>query len=456
MSVKSMDILVAFCKRRGFVFQGSDIYGGLKGTYDYGPLGVELKNNLRRAWWNAMVYERDDVEGLEASLLSNRLIWKYSGHEDGFSDPLVECKDCHTRMREDKMKDTTKCDKCGSKNLTPPREFHLMMKVNMGPVSDNTDYAYLRAETAQGHYINFKNVQNSTSRKIPFGIAQCGKSFRNEITPRNFVFRMREFEQAEMQFFIEPGTDEKWFKTWKEERMKWWIEQGLKEKNLKFEPHGKDDLAHYAKTAGDIEYKFPHGFDELEGVHNRMDFDLGSHTKAQKEFDIQAIVKENTHSNTKLSYTDPLKNKTYIPFVIETAAGLDRAVVAVLNEAYTEEDLGEGKSRLVLKLKKHLSPIKVAVIPLAKNNPELVKLAKSIKNRLQKLGLGRILFENTGNIGKAYRRHDEVGTPLCLTVDFESLEEKPATITVRNRDTMKQKRIEIDKIEDYVLNYYKE
>ncbi|MBN1783448.1 MAG: glycine--tRNA ligase [Alphaproteobacteria bacterium] len=456
MAVKLMETLVAFCKRRGFVFQGSDIYGGLKGTYDFGPLGVELKKNLRQAWWTTMVYERDDVEGIECTHISNKLIWKYSGHEDSFSDPLVECKDCHTRMREDKMVDKTKCDKCGSTNLTEPRPFHLMMKIDMGPVANDEDYAYLRAETAQGTYINFRNVMDSTSRKIPFGIAQHGQSFRNEITPRNFLFRTREFEQAEMQFFVEPGTDKEWFETWKNIRTDWWIKQGLSEKNLRFEPHSPDDLVFYAKPpTGDIEYKFPHGWDELEGIHNRTDYDLGTHTKNQKEFDIQATVKENTHSNTKLNYLDPQTGQNYIPFVIEVAAGLNRGIIAVLNEAYAEEDLGDGKSRIVLKLKKHLAPIKVAVVPLAKNNPELVALAKDVKNRLQKLGLGRILFENTGNVGKAYRRHDEVGTPLCLTIDFESLEEKPASLTVRDRDTMKQERIEIDQIETYVLNYFK-
>ncbi len=453
MSAKSMDDLVSLCKRRGFIFQGSEIYGGLKGTYDYGPLGIELKKNLRNAWWNALVYERDDIEGIEAALLSNRLIWKYSGHEGTFSDPLVECKKCHTRMRADHIKNG-KCENCGSSDLTEPKAFMLMMKTNIGPVDDGTSFAYLRAETAQSTYVNFKNVLDSTSQKIPFGIAQYGKSFRNEITPRNFVFRMREFEQAEMQFFVEPGTDEKWFEDWKKIRMEWWQKQGLKKENLKIVPHPKDKLAHYAKAAEDIEYNFPHGFDELEGIHNRQDFDLGSHTKAQKDFDIKASVIENKDSNAKLNYIDPSSNKNYIPFVVETAAGLDRGVIAVLNEAYTEEDLGDGKERLVLKLAKHLSPIKVAVIPLAKNNEELVKVAHKIKDDLQKLAIGRILFENSGNIGKAYRRHDEVGTPICLTVDFETLEN--GTLTVRDRDTMSQERIKLDDVVNYVTNFFKE
>ncbi len=453
MPAKSMEDLVSLCKRRGFIFQGSEIYGGVKGIYDFGPLGIELKKNLRDAWWGAMVYERDDVEGIECALLYNRLVWKYSGHEDTFSDPLVECKKCHTRMRQDKMKDQSKCDNCGSTDLTEPRKFMLMMKTNIGPVDDGSSFAYLPAETAQGTFINYKNVVDSTSRKIPFGIAQMNQSFRNEITPRNFLFRTRQFEQAEMQFFVEPGTDEQWYDKWKEARKEWWKEQGLSEENMRFEPHPENDLAHYAKAAGDIEYKFPHGFDELEGIHNRQDFDLGSHTKAQADFDIQANVMKNTDSNMKLNYLDPQTNKSYIPFVIEVAAGLNRGIIAVLNEAYTEEDLGDGKSRLVLKLKKHLSPIKAAVIPLARNNEEIVEKAKAMKTRLQKLGLGRILFENSGNIGKAYRRHDEVGTPLCFTVDFDTLED--GTITVRDRDTMEQIRIKEDEVEQYLINYLK-
>ena len=452
MPVKSMEELVSLCKRRGFVFQGSEIYGGLKGTYDMGPLGIELKKNIRDAWWRAMVYERDDVEGLECSHLSHQLVWKYSGHEDTFSDPLVECKKCHARMRQDKMKDQKKCDNCGSTDLTEPRSFMLMMKTNIGPVDDGSSFSYLRAETAQGTYLNFKNVLDSTSRKLPFGIAQHGKSFRNEITPRNFLFRQREFEQAEMQFFVKPGEDEKWFEEWKEIRKNWWIAQGLEEKHLRFLPH--EQLAHYAKAAVDIEYEFPWGFDEIEGIHNRQDFDLGSHTKNQDEFDIQAKVKLNKDSTTKLNYADAVEKENFIPFVVETAAGLDRALIALMNEAYNEETLPDGSTRVVLKFKKHLAPIKVAIIPLKKNHDGIMNKAKEIKDNLLKLGIGRVALENTGNIGKAYRRHDEIGTPLCITVDFETLENQPESVTIRDRDTMEQIRVNTADLASYLKEYF--
>lgn len=454
MAAKSMDELVALCKRRGFVFQSGEIYGGLKGCYDYGPMGIEVKNNLRKSWWNSLIYDRDDIEGLESSLLNNRLVWKHSGHEDGFSDPLVECKSCHSRMREDKMKDRSKCDNCGSTDLTEPRAFHLMMKVNMGPVESDDSYGYLRAETAQTTYVNFKNVMDSTSQKIPFGIAQMGKSFRNEITPRNFVFRMREFEQLEMQYFVNPTEDEKFYEEWKKFRMEWWVKQGISPENLKFEAHGPNDLAHYAKAAADIEYNFPHGFDELEGIHNRQDFDLGSHTKAQEDFDIKAKVLPNKDSSAKLNYVDPQTKENYIPFVIETAMGGDRGFVAILNEAYTVEDLGEGKSRTVLKFAKHIAPVKVAVIPLARNNEELVGKARELHSALKKLQLGRVVFENTGNIGKNYRKHDEIGTPMCVTVDFDTLEK--GVVTVRDRDSMEQAVVKFDELVGYIKNFFAE
>lgn len=452
MTKISMETIVSFCKRRGFVFQGSDVYGGLKGTYDMGPLGIELKKNIRDSWWRAMIYERDDVEGLEASHLSHRLVWKYSGHEDTFSDPLVECKVCHARMRQDKMKDQTKCDSCGSHDLMEPRNFLLMMKTNVGPVDDGSSFAYLRAETAQGTYLNFKNVLDATSRKLPFGIAQHGKSFRNEITPRNFLFRQREFEQAEMQFFVKPGDDIEWYNTWKEIRFAWWQEQGLKKEHLQFTDHVT--LAHYAKAATDIEYLFPWGFDELEGIHNRQDFDLASHTKNQSEYDIKAKVKPNTDSTVNLNYFDPTTKEDFIPFVVETAAGLDRALVAILCEAYEEEDLGNGNMRTVLKLKKHLAPIKVAIIPLKKNNEKIMEKCHEIKKNLLKLGIGRVALENTGNIGKAYRRQDEVGTPLCITVDFETIEQQPESVTIRDRDTMEQHRVNVADLENYLKTYF--
>lgn len=452
MSVKNMEELVNLCKKRGFVFQGSEIYGGLKGTYDLGPLGIELKRNIRDSWWQSLVYERDDIEGIECSHLSHRAVWKHSGHEDTFSDPLVECKDCHTRMREDKMEDPKHCDKCHSDNLMEPRNFLLMMKTNLGPVEDGSSFAYLRAETAQGAYLNFKNVLNSASRKLPFGIAQYGKSFRNEITPRNFLFRQREFEQAEMQFFVRPGEDEKWFEEWRTIRYKWWVDQGINPDNLKITPH--TTLAHYAKAAEDIEYKFPWGYDELEGIHNRQDFDLGSHTKSQESFDIQAKVLPNADSTTKLSYMEQETKKEFIPFVIETAAGLDRAMIALINEAYTEEKLPNGTTRTVLKLKKHLAPIKVAVVPLAKNNPAIMTTGLKVRKALQQLGLGRVVFENSSNIGKAYRRHDEIGTPICVTIDFDTLEKGNHPVTVRDRDTMKQVSVDLENIVDYVRGYY--
>ena len=453
MPAQSMEELVSLCKRRGFIFQGSEIYGGLRGTYDYGPLGVELKKNLKEAWWRAMVYERDDIEGLDAAILMNRLVWKYSGHEGGFHDLLVECKKCHHRMRADHMTEK-KCDQCGATDLTEAKQFSLMLKTNIGPVEDENSFSYLRPETCQGIFVNFKNVLDSTSKKIPFGIAQIGKSFRNEITPKNFIFRVREFEQMEMQYFVTPGEDETFFKTWQNARLQWWQAQGLDLKHLKIHPHGKGELAHYAKEAVDIEYHFPHGMEELEGVHNRTDYDLGSHTKAQKELGISAKVMENTDSNTKLSYTDPQEGKSFVPFVIETSAGVDRGMLAILSEAYTHEKLDNGAERIVLKLKPHLAPIKVAVIPLARNNEELVATAKKIKDDLQKLGLGRILFENSGNIGKNYRRHDEIGTPVCVTVDFETLEKKPQTVTIRDRDTMEQKRLNITELTGYIQKIF--
>ena len=451
MPAKSLDEIVSLCKRRGFLFQGSEIYGGLQGIYDYGPLGVELKNNLKASWWKSIVYERDDVEGLDASILTNKLVLKQSGHEATFVDPLVDCKDCKNRMRADHLKDGA-CEKCGSKNLTDPRPFNMMFKTTVGPVADDDSYAYLRPETAQGIFTNFKNVLDSTARKLPFGIAQIGKAFRNEITPRNFIFRVREFEQMELEFFVEPGSDEEWHQKWVDERIDWWVEQGIPRDRLEIYNATGDELAHYSKATVDIMYHFPHGVEELEGIASRTDYDLGSHTKAQKDYDITAKVNENSSSSTKLVYTDPQAKKAFVPFVIEPSAGVDRGVLAVLNEAYHLEDLGEGKQRTVLKIKPHLSPIKAAVMPLAKNNEEIVGLAKELKKELQALGVGRVLYENVSNIGKGYRRHDEVGTPLCITVDFDSLED--GTVTVRDRDSMEQERVSKDELAGYFLKYY--
>ncbi|MFL2725239.1 MAG: glycine--tRNA ligase [Gammaproteobacteria bacterium] len=449
MTAKTMEELVALCKRRGFIFQSNEIYGGLQGLYDYGPLGVELKNNLKQAWWREMVFDRDDVEGLDASILTKPNVLKFSGHEDTFSDPMVDCKSCNQRFRADQVP-----DHCKEDDLTEPRQFNLMFKTAVGPVEDKDSFAYLRPETAQNIFTNFKNVVDSTSRKVPFGIAQIGKAFRNEITPRNFIFRVREFEQMELEFFVVPGTDDEWHKAWVDARLKWWDEQGVSDENIELYHVPKDELAHYSKATVDIMYKFPHGLEELEGIANRTDFDLGSHSKNQSELNIQAAVMENNESNARLATQNLETKEWYVPYVIEPSAGVDRGVLAVLNEAYKVEDLEDGKTRTVLNLKPHLSPIKAAVIPLKKNHDGLVEIASNIKKNLQQLQLGRILLENSGNIGKSYRRHDEIGTPLCITVDFDSLEDN--SVTVRDRDSMKQTRIEISKLskylEDLILN----
>ncbi len=454
MAATQMEQLVSLCKRRGFIFQNSDIYGGLQGVYDYGPLGVELKNNIKAAWWRAMVYERDDVEGLDAAILTNRKVLHYSGHEDTFSDPMVDCRKCKGRFRADQINGV--CPNCGSTDLTDPRPFNLMFKTHVGPVVDDDNIAYLRPETAQAIFTQFKNVVDSTSRKLPFGIAQIGKSFRNEITPKNFIFRVREFEQAELEFFVNPGEDEKWHEYWKQARIDWWVRQGINFQNIKIYNQEKQDLAHYAKACMDIEYRFPWGFDELEGIANRRDYDLGNHTKCQDEFGLEAHCHENPESTTKLCVRDEENNKWIVPFVIEPSMGVDRAVLAILTDAYNEEILSNGSTRTVLKLKKNLAPIKIAIVPLKKNSPEIMAKCHELKQKLMKLGIGRVALENTGNIGKAYRRHDEVGTPLCLTVDFETIEQQPETVTLRDRDTMEQIRISISNLDLYLKDFFKD
>lgn len=453
MPATSMEQLVSLCKRRGFIFQNADIYGGLQGVYDFGPLGVELKNNLKAAWWKAMVYERDDVEGLDAAILTHRKVLHYSGHEETFTDPLTDCKKCKNRFRADHIKDG-KCPECGSTDLTEPRMFNLMFKTNVGPVENGENYAYLRPETAQAIFTQFKNVVDSTSRKVPFGIAQIGKSFRNEITPRNFIFRVREFEQMELEYFVKPGTDMQWLEEWKNNRVNWWIEQGLDREKLHVHKIEESELAHYSKATYDLEYQFPHGLEELEGVADRTDYDLGNHTQRQGELDLSAHVHENKESNGKLAIFDDQEKKWFVPFVVEPSAGVERGVLAVMTEAYTEEELPNGETRTVLKLKKHLAPVKVAVIPLKRNNVDIMKMAHDIKATLLKTGIGRVMLEDSGNIGKAYRRHDEIGTPLCVTVDFESIEKQPATVTLRNRDTMEQIRIKVDELPDYLRNFF--
>ena len=449
MTADNMEDLVSLCKRRGFIFPSNDIYGGMKGLYDFGPMGVELKLNLKSAWWKSMVYERDDVEGLDSTILTSPTVLKYSGHEDTFSDPLVDCKKCKSRWRADQLEDG-KCPNCKSTDLTDPRPFNLMFKTAIGPVDDGSSFAYLRPETAQQIFVNFKNVVDSTSRVPPFGIAQIGKAFRNEITPRNFIFRVREFEQMELEYFVKPGSDENWHKYWVDKRLNWWAEQGVKSEKLKLLEVEKKDLSHYSKATFDIMYDFPHGLEELEGIANRTDFDLGSHSKNQKDFNIKANIQENKNSTTKLAIQDLENKEWFIPFVIEPSAGVERGVLAVLNEAYTIE---EANKRILLKLQPHLSPIKAAVIPLKRNNSDLVNTANNVKSELQSLSLGRVMVENTGNIGKNYRRHDEIGTPLCITIDFETLENQ--TVTIRDRDTMKQEKVSLSEVANYYSKYFK-
>ena len=446
-----MEDLISLCKRRGFIFQSNEIYGGLQGLYDYGPLGVELKNNLKKAWWKSMVFERDDVEGIDSSILTNPLVLKYSGHEDTFSDPLVDCRDCNSRWRSDHIEDR-KCPNCGSSNLTEPRPFNLMFKTSVGPVEDGSSFAYLRPETAQSIFTNFKNVMDSTPHSLPFGIAQIGKAFRNEITPRNFIFRVREFEQMELEYFVKPGEDEKWHKEWTEFRVNWWQEQGIARDNLEIYYVPEEELAHYSKGTVDIMYKYPHGTEELEGIANRTDFDLGSHTKGQDDLDIKAKVTKNTQSNSKLAIQDLDTKEWFLPYVIEPSAGVDRGFLAILNEAYNEEILDDGKKRTVLSMKPHLAPIKVAVIPLKRNNEEMVMKAENLKKSLQSAIDGRVLLENTGNIGKNYRKNDEIGTPACITVDFQTLDDD--TVTVRDRDSMEQKRVNLSEINSFLKKIY--
>ena len=389
-----------------------------------------------------MVYDRDDIEGLDASILTHQEVLKYSGHEDTFTDPMVDCKSCSERFRVDQVPDY-----CKEEDLTEPRHFNLMFKTNVGPVDDGSSFAYLRPETAQQIFTNFKNVVDSTSRTLPFGIAQIGKAFRNEITPRNFIFRVREFEQMELEFFVNPGSDDEWHDKWVELRLDWWEEQGVPRDAIELLYVEGDELAHYSKKTVDLMYNFPHGTEELEGIANRTDFDLGSHSKNQNELNIQAKVTKNASSNSKLAIQEQNTNKWLVPFVIEPSAGVERAFLVILNEAYQVEELEDGKTRVLLSLKPHLAPIKAAVIPLKKNNKDLVDLAYKLKNELQSMKLGRVVVENTGNIGKSYRKHDEIGTPICVTVDFDTLEKNK--VTIRDRDNMSQEIVEIEKVSSF-------
>jgi glycyl-tRNA synthetase len=499
MNTVTLDELVALCRRRGFIFPSCEAYGGLQGAYDFGPLGVELKRNLKDAWWRSVVFERDDIEGVDASILTHRMVLQYSGHEATFVDPLIDNKKTKKRFRLDHLireqTDEIRALLCKELDLedssdiativkklleapdraaellsaakvidshdgkpgewTAPRPFNMMFKTTIGPAEDSGSFGYLRPETAQGIFVNFRNVVDSTSRSLPFGIAQMGKAFRNEISPRNFIFRVREFEQMEIEFFVRPGEDEQWHSYWVEQRVGWWIEQGLSKERIKLYTASEDELAHYSKKTVDIMFAFPHGDEELEGVANRTDYDLGSHTKNQKDFNLTARVEPNSDSVTKLAIQDLESGKWIVPYVIEPSAGVERGILAILTEAYTREDLGEGKERIVLKLKPHLAPIKVAVIPLAKNKQEITSYARELKKNLQCAGLGKVVYEDTGNVGKAYRRHDEVGTPFCITVDYEAIGKSDSpeladTVTVRNRDSMHQERVPVAELENYL------
>ena len=449
-----MEKVQSLAKQRGFVFQSSEIYGGMSAVYDFGPYGVELANAIKKEWWKSYVQEREDVVGLDAAIFMDPKVWEASGHVSGFADPLIECKKCHSRLRVDhlledigvkadekmteaeinsvfeKNKDKLACPVCKSKNFTDIKKFNLLVKSNLGNFTNDLekDPVFLRGETCQGIYVNFKNVLDSVRVRVPFGIAQIGKAFRNEITARQYIFRTREFEQMEMQYFVRPDDAKKTFKEFKEIRWQFYLNLGIKEANLRWQKH--DKLVFYAKEAFDIEYKYPFGFKELEGIHNRGDYDLSQHMRA---------------SGVDLNYTDPTTGDKYIPNIIETSAGVGRTFLAVLCDAYYEEKIGE-ETRIVLKLKKNLSPIKVAVFPLVKNKPELTRKAHLIFNDLKSQFMCE--FDDNGNIGKRYRRQDEIGTPYCVTIDYDTLEND--TVTVRDRDTMKQERIKTAELASWV------
>jgi len=439
-----MEKLVSLAKRRGYVFQSSEIYGGTGSVWDYGPLGVELKRNVKDAWWRTMVHQRDDIEGIDASILMHPRVWEASGHVAEFTDPLVECRNCHRRFRVDillaeagaETLESARCLSCGvTGQWTEPRNFNLMFKTFMGPVEDDTAVVYLRPETAQGIYVNFLNVQTTARQRVPFGIAQIGKAFRNEITPGNFIFRTREFEQMEMQFFVEPGTDDDWFEQWKETRIQWLYSLGLDRERLRFHAHPPDKLAHYAKAAFDIEFFFggtigDAGWGEIEGIHNRTNFDLGRH----QEF-----------SGKRLEYIDPATQKRYLPYIIETSIGADRLTLAVLANGYREEDV-EGETRVVLRLHPSLAPLKAGVFPLVKKDG-MAERAMAIHEDLRAKGIPSF-YDESGAIGRRYRRQDEAGTPFGITIDGETMES--GSITIRDRDTMRQERIDAGELVGYL------
>jgi len=443
-----MDKIVSLCKRRGFIFAGSDIYGGLSNTWDYGPYGVELKNNLKRAWWQSVVYERNDVYGMDAAILMHPKVWEASGHVENFFDLKSDCRQCKKRFKDADLSDNKKCPECGGE-LTEARAFNLMFKTHQGPIEDGQNVVYLRPETAQGIFVNFTNLLDSRHPKLPFGMAQIGKSFRNEITPGNFTFRTREFEQMELEYFVRPEKSDQAYEYWVSERFNWYLQLGLKKENLKQRPHRKEELAHYAKACTDVEYNFPFGWSELEGIANRTDFDLKQHASV---------------SGKDLQYFDDQAKERFYPYIIEPSGGVDRSVLAFIVDAYTEEKVhpavAKGKDaddtskggvkdeiRVVLKLHKTLAPTKVAVLPLLRNRPEIVELAKKIAADLKKNII--TVYDDTGAIGKLYRRQDEVGTLYCVTVDVQTLEDKQ--VTVRDRDTMQQERIGLDQLKQYLL-----
>ncbi len=449
-----MEKIVSLCKRRGFVYQGSEIYGGMAGLYDFGPYGVELLRNIKESWWKANVRMRENYVGLDSAMFKDPRVWEASGHTGGFSDPLAECKECNTRIRVDKElgkigvtadekmseaelnalfdehRKEIACPKCGKHNFSPVRAFNLLVKSNLGDFTGKGENpVYLPGEACQGIYLNFKNVVDTTRVRIPFGIAQIGKAFRNEISPRNFLFRTRELEQADTQYFVRPNENKEAYEAIKKDRWNWYLSLGIKEENLRWKQH--ENLVFYAKDAWDIEYKFPTlGFDEVEGIHDRTDYDLSQHTK---------------YSGVDLSYTDPHSGEKYIPWILETSMGVGRAFLAVMSEAYSEDTLG-GESRTVLRLAPHLAPVKAAVFPLLKNKPELVERARAIYTDLKKDLGGAVEFDDNGNVGKRYRRQDEIGTPWCITVDFDTLGENPElkdTVTLRDRDAGEQVRIPV-------------
>lgn len=473
MSAPNIETIVSLAKRRGFVFPSSEIYGGLGSAWDYGPLGVELGNNVKQAWWRWIVYERDDMEGLDSSIILNRLVWKYSGHEDTFSDPLVDCRECNGRFRADKLElpaalansvggniaelvrdKKIKCPNCQSTNLTEPRPFNLMFKTHVGAMGeeDPSSLVYLRPETAQGIFINFANILTTSRRKLPFGVAQIGKSFRNEVTPGNFIFRTREFEQMEMEYFVRPGEDERIHQEWVDNCFNWFTSLGISADNLRLYEQPKEELAHYAKRTVDIQYRFfperaeeERQWDELMGIANRTDFDLRTHSKKPEDAEGKRL---NPDSTEDLSYFDEATKERFYPYVIEPAAGVNRTVLSVLMDAYSEKTNDKGETRVILKLHPTLSPIKAAILPLAKNKPEIVGMAKAIKRSLQPVL--RAVYDDTGGIGKLYARQDEIGTPLCVTVDHQSLEDE--AVTVRDRDTWEQERVKVSDLQEHLLS----